>query len=232
MSPLRHRLAMAATALASTILGVGLAVGTPATAAEPDGHTGPPASLAECSTTYFHDDWRLGPEHLPRPGFSAVGNEVLLYQRTGHESPRQFLKEYYDTSANGGKGGWKYPPADGYALDQNGQPEEAPITLNPGQKIDRFGSEYGSFLAPAGTPYAQRSIPPSSLNTSDPAYTCNYHVYRVAKQFTVESGPIAAWFGQPGGGRQYQLKADLLPGTPTTANVRWLIDNGYLERVS
>ena len=62
-----------------------------------------------------------------------------------------------------------------------------------GMKLDRFGSEYGSFLSPAGAPYSQRALPPSNLDTptSDPSYPYNYHVYEVAKPFVVLSGPIA-----------------------------------------
>jgi Tuberculosis necrotizing toxin len=100
-------------------------------------------------------------------------------------------------------------------------------TLEPGQAIDRYGSLYGSFLAPFATPYAARSIPPSSLDDS-PGFTCNYHTYKVLKAFTVEAGPIAPAFGQPGLGLQYQLVSSLLPGDPSTANVYWLVDNGYL----
>jgi hypothetical protein len=31
--------------------------------------------------------------------------------------------------------------------------------------MDRFGSEYGSFVSPAGAPYMQRALPPSNLDT-------------------------------------------------------------------
>jgi len=52
-------------------------------------------------------------------------------------------------------------------------------------------------------------------------YPYNYHVYKVLKQFTVLSGPIAGWFGQPGQGVQYQL----------STNIMGLLSGGYIERV-
>lgn len=52
-------------------------------------------------------------------------------------------------------------------------------------------------------------------------YPYNYHVCRVLIPFTALSGPIAAWFGQPGQGVQYQLSTDILG----------LIAGGFIERV-
>jgi hypothetical protein len=56
----------------------------------------------------------------------------------------------------------------------HGQPDESPFVLMPGRQIDRLGSEYGAFLAPTDTLYAERSLPPQRLDNFDPAYTCNY----------------------------------------------------------
>lgn len=184
-------------------------------------------ALTDCSAAFFDGDPRLGPQQLPALGI--VGLELLGYQRTGDLTPQQFLAQYYNPAANGGKGGWIYPPDNGYLL-VNGQPVEWTQTLLPGEDIDRYGSEYGSFLAPAGSPYATRAIPPQSLDGT-PAAGCNYHDYRVLKAFAVHAGPIAAWFAQPGDGLQYQLDAALIPGAPTPINVMWLINNGYLERL-
>lgn len=49
----------------------------------------------------------------------------------------------------------------------------------------------------------------------------NYHVYKVEKSFDTLSGPIAAWFGQPGQGVQYYM----------STNILGLIGGGYLSRV-
>jgi hypothetical protein len=53
----------------------------------------------------------------------------------------------------------------------------------------------------------------------------------VLRPFPVQAGPVAAWFGQPGGGTQYQLDGALIAGAPGSINVQWLVDNGYLDRV-
>ncbi len=105
--------------------------------------------------------------------------------------------------------------------------------------MDRFGSENGTFVSPAGAPYMQRALPPSNLDTppSDPRsisliksmavsnrlnrYPYNYHVYRVLQPFNALSGPIAAWFGQPGRGVQYQL----------ATNIIGLIHGGFITKV-
>jgi hypothetical protein len=176
----------------------------------------------QCSAAYFDGDAQLGPDRLPMLG--RVGLQLIGYRRTGEESPQRFLHEYRNAS------GWIYPPNNGYVGLPDGQPVEWVQTLHPGQQIDRYGSVYGSFLAPEGTAYAQRSIPPSSLD-SNPAASCNYHDYQVRKPFRVDAGPIAAWFAQPGGGEQFQLDPALLHGAPAQLNVLWLLDNGYLAEV-
>ncbi|MFD8597066.1 TNT domain-containing protein [Kitasatospora sp. NPDC059646] len=179
----------------------------------------------ECSADFRHGDSRLGPDQLPTAG--PVGLQLIGYLRTGLLTEQQFLATYYDSAA----GGWTYPPSDGYLLMPDGTPIAYDTTLRPGQNIDRYGSEYGSFLAPEGLPYATRSIPPSSLD-GNPAAGCNYHDYRVLKAFAVHSGPIAPWFGQPGLGLQYQLDAALVPDAPSRINVAWLVANGYLARLA
>lgn len=186
-------------------------------------------ALDECSAAFFDGDPRLGPAGLPVLGI--VGVELIGYRRTGNLSPAAFLAQYYNPTANGGAGGWIYPPDNGYVIGPNGQPVEWQETLRVGQRIDRYGSEFGSFLAPAGSLYAERSIPPQSLDSTPPA-PCNYHDYQVLKDFAVDAGPVAPWFAQPGYGLQYQLNASLIPGAPASVNVMWLIDNGYLARIA
>lgn len=212
----------------AAVVAVGSAA-APASAAPPApaGITLPP-QLTQCSTTPYQGDSRLGPDRYPLPLVSEVGTQLLFYNRTGGMSTAAFLAKYYDSAA----GSWIYPPSNGYRLDRDGDPIEYTRTLQPGADIDRYGSEYGGFLSPRGTLYLQRAIPPSNLNTYDPAYTCNYHKYRVLKALPVHAGPIAAWFAQPGGGLQYQLDGALIPGAPAQVNVLWLIDNGYVSRLN
>jgi hypothetical protein len=184
--------------------------------------------LTDCSAEAYHGDARLGPERLPIVG--AVGAELRSYHRTGKQEPAAFLAEFYDD----GLDSYRYPPAEGYRLDPFGAPIKDDRLLRFGTLIDRYGSEFGAFLAPAGSPYSSRSIPPSNLNDTTAPAGCNYHVYLVIQPFRVDFGPVAAWFEQPGGGTQYQLDQTLMP-TPTLPadrfNVRWLVDNHFLLRL-
>jgi hypothetical protein len=186
------------------------------------------AHTTTCSNTYLDGDARLGPAQLPNAG--EIGQIVRGYRPLARLTAAQFIATYWDPTANGGSGGWRYPPDNGFVI-ANGKPVEYAIPLGVGQDVDRFGSVYGAFLAPEGTNYAQRSLPPMSLDNFDAAFTCNYHEYRVVKSFKVESGPIAPAFGQPGYGRQYQLVGSLVPGAPANLSVMWLVANRYLAPI-
>lgn len=182
---------------------------------------------APCTGKY-QGDARLGPEHLPRTWEAPVGPLLRHYQRTGGLSPRAFLAKYWKEEDSSGPGGWKYPSNDGFA-EINGEIDKHVEVLEPGEDLDRFGSEYGSYLAPAGDPYAKRALPPQNLNTRDAKYPCDYHRYTVKQPFPVWQGRIAPWFEQPGGGQQIQLDPALLPpGDGQRLNVKWLLDHGYL----
>jgi hypothetical protein len=175
-----------------------------------------------CSDGFYQQDPRLGPRDLPTRG--PVGNELAGYHRTGYLTTTQFLDDYY----NAGTGSYIYPPASGFALDTAGNPIEFSMQLVPGVAIDRFGSEAGGFLAPEGSPYAQRALPPQNLDNAASA-SCNYHDYRVLRAFTVLAGPVAPWFAQSGGGLQLQLDYRQVPGAPNPLTVLWLVQHGYLQ---
>jgi hypothetical protein len=196
----------------------------PARTAAPASHGGPVAPLSardDCSAAYYDGNSLLGPAKLPASG--PVGLQLAGYRRTGGMSVNRFLATYYDPVTKS----WIYPPDNGYVTGPGGQPEESKLRLYKGQDIDRYGSVYGSFLAPAGLPYSARSIPPSNLDGTPPAL-CNYTDYQVAKSFRVDAGPIAPWFGQPGGGIQFQLDGALVTGAPAQLNVMWMVAHGYL----
>ena len=177
-------------------------------------------------TGEFRGDARLGPKTLPHQRQKPVGPLLKGWKRTGGVAPSAFLKKYWEGPADSGS--WKYPPNDGFA-EVNGQLDKHPAVLVPGQELDRFGSEFGSYLAPAGDPYAKRALPPQNLNTREPAAPCDYRVYKVAKPFWVWQGSIAPWFAQPGGGQQIKLDpAFVNPGEGQRLNVKWLLEHGYL----
>ncbi|OQV25488.1 hypothetical protein BV898_00429 [Hypsibius exemplaris] len=162
-------------------------------------------------------DPRLGPIQLPTR--MSLGSLVHTYDRLGGVCPGEFLRRWFNTTTNS----YNYPPQDGFQLDTANNPILGTQRLLAGMKVDRFGSEYGYFLAAAGAPYNQRAIPPSNLATpgDDTSYPFNYHVYEVLSPFDVQSGPIAGWFEQPGQGVQYF----------TSKNIRTLIAEGFLGRV-
>jgi hypothetical protein len=171
-------------------------------------------------------DARLGPEHLPGPLEPRVGPLLQGWRRTGSLTPSAFLEKYWTGPAEGG--GWKYPPNDGFA-EVNGTVDREATRLTAGQLLDRFGSESGGYLAPAGDRYSERALPPQNLHTRDPAAPCDYRVYQVTKPFWVWQGEVAPWFEQPGGGEQIKLDPVFLdPGEGQRLNVSWLLEHGYL----
>jgi hypothetical protein len=149
---------------------------------------------------YYDNDWRLGPSHLPTTG--AVARMLRGYQRTRGTWRRPFLKCYWQTNPRSHRSGWWHPSHNGFFL-LSGRPIERRIQLRAGQLVDMFGNGRGRRLAPAGTPYAERSLPPSDLDETNPRYPSAYHFYRVTKPFDVESGLSRPWFGQSGLGLQY-----------------------------
>jgi len=87
-------------------------------------------------------------------------------------------------------------------------------TLLPGEKIDRYGHEYGTFVSPEGVPYRARALKPG---TDKQPYT----VYEVKRKITVDAGEVAPWFGYEGRGIQYELPDKVIA----------LIKNGSLARL-
>ncbi|WP_170317359.1 TNT domain-containing protein [Acrocarpospora corrugata] len=177
----------------------------------------------------------LGPKYLPKTG--NLGRILKDYVRYGGLNPEKFLYRYRDEQINSSR----YPDAFGFARPW-GWPNARPLiytgTLPVGMLLDRFGGEGGAFLAPYGTPYEQRALPPSNLNTvsGDPTHLCNYHVYRVIQKFQVDAGPASRAFQLQGQGKQYHTLAKYIPGAPSNpdgeVSIGWLADNGYLERVN
>ncbi len=86
-------------------------------------------------------------------------------------------------------------------------------TLSVGTRIDRYGRPNGGFLSPSGTSYSARSLAPG---TSSELTT-----FEVVKPIDVMSGKAAPWFGEAGGGTQYQL----LNGQKAMD----LVEQGYLR---
>lgn len=105
-------------------------------------------------------------------------------------------------------GSWKYPPNNG-ALG-----EEMNLTLKSGTYVDRFGTEGGQYVSPAGTDYGARSLPPNSFNK-------DYNLYRINSSINVKASIVTPYFGQPGLGTQYRFSEPIYK----------LIEKGILTRV-
>ncbi|WP_042370945.1 TNT domain-containing protein [Streptacidiphilus neutrinimicus] len=221
------------SALASLLLAVTTPVAAHADAAAtgPGAESCPIAHRTAATTTappaledYYRGDWRLGPASLPRAG--AIGRMLRGYRPQDSTSPYWILGCYWQTSQATNQSGWWYPDNNGFVL-RGGRPVEHAQRLREGQLVDLFGSGRGSFLAPVGTPYAERALPPTNLDEySATGPVVNYHLYRVAKPFTVQAGPIRPWFGQQGLGTQYWTAyAD---ATRTVASLK---AQGFLDEI-
>ncbi|KHN98351.1 uncharacterized protein MAM_03475 [Metarhizium album ARSEF 1941] len=170
------------------------------------------------SSQYICGDNRLGPVDLQNNKIrqnAVVGPILRNYNPFPGTCPDEFLRAY------GQGAGYKYPAQDGFDVDSHGKPVKKKMILAPRTILDRFGSDRGTFVAPYGTPYEQRSLPPENLAT-DPRFSdgtpYNFHIYEVVKDLPVQAGPAAPWFGQVGHGTQYML----------SMKVREAIRDGYL----
>ena len=134
--------------------------------------------------------------------------------------------DWTNTYLPGGQLQWpspdKYP--DGFAPKSDGTPDKAKMELRPGTQLDRFGFAGGRFLAPVGTPFKRRALPPGNLDTPEGTPLSNYHEYCVVKGFYVDAGPIEPWFGETDGGTQYVLNADYFGDISPDLSVTWLLD--------
>jgi len=98
-----------------------------------------------------------------------------------------------------------YPPAAGFV-------NVSVITLPRDTKVDRYGSRWGSFVAPTGTPFPARALPQSSKNSI-------YYQFLVVKDIpNVTAGKAIPWFGEPGMGTQYKFEN----------SIQTLLTNHYL----
>ncbi|GLY52896.1 TNT domain-containing protein [Lentzea sp. NBRC 102530] len=98
---------------------------------------------------------------------------------------------------------------------EGGYEDSQAEVVEAGTELDRFGTPEGRVLSAAGTPFAQRSLPPQAAAEG-------YRCYRVEKDLPVHRTISAPWFGQPGGGSRYR----------TTYPVADLVALGYLTEIT
>ena len=114
-----------------------------------------------------------------------------------------------------------WPSNDGFPPGFVPQPAQLP----EGAIIDRFGSEYGRYLAPDGTPFADRSLAPESVGG-------DYNRYLVTGKplppgWQLVKGPVQPWYGQTPspGALQYMI----LGPDGVKVSVKELVDRGILD---
>ncbi|WP_167461296.1 TNT domain-containing protein [Nocardia brasiliensis] len=123
-------------------------------------------------------------------------------------TPEEFAQKYWDPSvpapdyAPDKPGAWKYPDENGFRLDPSGNPIifDRNYVPPPGTEFDRFGSEFGRYLAPKGSGFGERSLPPNSLQ--EPYYTYVVTDVPLPDGWRLELGPVAPGFEQQGNGIQ------------------------------
>ncbi len=109
----------------------------------------------------------------------------------------------------------------------NGKYEDT--KLRPGEQIDRYGGNNGTFFGDEGTSIPERAMAPNSDFSK-------YNKYVVAREMPVRKGKIAPWFDQPGGGIQYQIDPGFVSSIksklrPKEDFIDGLVRMGYLDRI-
>lgn len=121
---------------------------------------------------------------------------------------------------------FSWPGHDGFATSHGTVLAER-VTLAPGDKLDRYGGYFdakgefrdsGRYFADQGIEFEKRALPPKSKANSP-------HTFEVLEPFDVDAGPIAPWFGEPGGGTQYFVPEEY-------GGVDGLIASGKIKRTS
>ncbi|MDI3322371.1 glycohydrolase toxin TNT-related protein [Pinibacter soli] len=101
----------------------------------------------------------------------------------------------------------KYWPGNGGALG-----EWTIVMAEEGQVLDRYGSVYGSYASPVGTPFNMRALSPATS-------PMDYFQFQVLKPFPMQTSTIAPAFGEVGLGIQYK----------TPVGINYLQELGYIK---
>lgn len=147
--------------------------------------------------------------------------EVYLKNKKVFDNPKYYNQTTGEPIWPGQNGD---PNIDGFL---NGKYEDT--KLRPGEQIDRYGGNNGTFFGDEGTSIPERAMAPNSDFSK-------YNKYVVEREMPVRKGKIAPWFDQPGGGIQYQID----PGFVETIRAKLklgetfidgLVRMGYLKRI-
>ncbi|WP_017556197.1 TNT domain-containing protein [Nocardiopsis baichengensis] len=110
----------------------------------------------------------------------------------------------------------------------SGGGESAKVTLERGQLVDAYGHESGSLLFPDGLAFEERGLP-EFVRAAEGSEA--YHRYRVTYPFQVSASHSPRSEDGPGGGLRFRIDPGGFTEPPELPSIRWLLRNGYLERV-
>lgn len=147
--------------------------------------------------------------------------EVYLKNKKVFDNPKYYNQTTGEPIWPGQNGD---PNIDGFL---NGKYEDT--KLRPGEQIDRYGGNNGTFFGDEGTSISERAMAPNSDFSK-------YNKYVVAREMPVRKGKIAPWFDQPGGGIQYQIDPGFVSSIksklrPKEDFIDGLVRMGYLDRI-
>lgn len=147
--------------------------------------------------------------------------EVYLKNKKVFDNPKYYNQTTGEPIWPGQNGD---PNIDGFL---NGKYEDT--KLRPGEQIDRYGGNNGTFFGDEGTTIPERAMAPNSDFSK-------YNKYVVAREMPVRKGKIAPWFDQPGGGIQYQIDPGFVSSIksklrPKEDFIDGLVRMGYLDRI-
>ena len=147
--------------------------------------------------------------------------EVYLKNKKVFDNPKYYNQTTGEPIWPGQNGD---PNIDGFL---NGKYEDT--KLRPGEQIDRYGGNNGTFFGDEGTSIPERAMTPNSDFSK-------YNKYVVAREMPVRKGKIAPWFDQPGGGIQYQIDPGFVSSIksklrPKEDFIDGLVRMGYLDRI-
>ncbi|WP_199433995.1 TNT domain-containing protein [Qaidamihabitans albus] len=140
---------------------------------------------------WLRNGWRQ-PAPPPRAVLPCPPEALTAeYDPLGGMHEREWDRRYLVSAGEPPEYAW--PPGERYP--EGGSAEGEPVLLAEGTLLDRFGTALGRVFAADATPFAARSLPPSSLEAG-------YRRYRVRREVPMWRAVSAGWFGQPGGGER------------------------------
>ncbi|MDX8051905.1 TNT domain-containing protein [Lentzea sp. BCCO 10_0798] len=206
-----------AAAAGSWFMAVFLSAGrAPSLAPKPARQLPPPPQAEEQAVPRFAPDDHPQPidtssAQPAQPG-AGLGKDHPIVQEllAGHDPLAGMHERDWESLFQHEDGTPRWP-----AEREGGYEDSRPEILQAGAELDRFGTPEGRVLSAAGTPFAQRSLPPQAADEG-------YRRYRVTRDLPVHRTISAPWFGQPGGGSRYR----------TTHPVADLVALGYLTEIT